>query len=79
MKLPLHPSFLLKIPYFQILFDLRYEGFAEEFTTYFNHNLETNPEENIPILFPYDHPIVSKLPDFSFCYYTKIYLLLFST
>ncbi|GAA4801743.1 hypothetical protein [Litoribaculum gwangyangense] len=47
MKLPLRPSFLLKIPYFQILFDLRYEGFAEEFTTYFNHNLETNPEDNL--------------------------------
>jgi hypothetical protein len=49
MKLPLRPSFLLKIPYFQILFDLRYEGFAEEFTTYFNHNLETNPEENFKL------------------------------
>lgn len=49
MKLPLQPSFLLKIPYFQILFKNRYEGFAEEFTTYFNHNLETNPEENFKL------------------------------
>jgi len=49
MKLPLRPSFLLKIPYFQILFDNRYEGFAEEFTTYFNHNLETSPEENFKL------------------------------
>lgn len=46
MKLPLHPSFLLKIPYFEILFRLRYEGFSEDFATYYNHNLETNPEEN---------------------------------
>jgi hypothetical protein len=49
MKLPLRPSFLLRIPYFQILFDLRYEGFAEEFTTYYNHNLETNSEENFKL------------------------------
>ncbi|WP_372757695.1 hypothetical protein [Mariniflexile sp.] len=49
MKLPLYPSFFLKIPYFQILFDNRYEGFEEEFTTYFNHNLETNPEENFKL------------------------------
>ncbi|MGZ0016921.1 hypothetical protein [Yeosuana sp. AK3] len=49
MKLPLRPSFLLKIPYFQILFENRYEGFAEEFTTYFNHNLETSPEENFKL------------------------------
>ena len=49
MKLPLRPSFLLKIPYFQILFEFRYEGFADEFTTYFNHNLETNPEDNFKL------------------------------
>lgn len=47
MKLPLRETFLLKIPYFDFLFNSRFEGFSEDFTTYYNHILETNPEENL--------------------------------
>lgn len=49
MKLPLRPTFLLKIPYFDILFSTRFEGFSEDFATYYNHILETNPEENLKV------------------------------
>ena len=51
-------------------------GTGEEFYTSDRKQIQ---RKIFPYFFPYDHPIVSKLPDFSFCYYTKIYLLLFST
>lgn len=49
MKLPLNTTFLLKIPFFHLLFNSRFDGFSEDFTTYYNHNLETNPEDNLKL------------------------------
>ncbi|MCF8274957.1 MAG: hypothetical protein K9I95_14115 [Flavobacteriaceae bacterium] len=49
MKLPLRPTYLMKIPYFEVLFNSRFEGFEEDFATYFNHVLETNPEDNFKL------------------------------
>ena len=45
MKLPLRTTLLARMPYFELIFSSRFENFIDDFVLYYNHALDTNPNE----------------------------------
>lgn len=47
MKTPLRETYLMKIPYFDIIFSSRFKGFSKDFVNNFNQISNTDPNVNL--------------------------------
>lgn len=45
MKLPLRTNLLARMPYFELIFSSRFENFIDDFVLYYNHALDSDPNE----------------------------------